>query len=324
MSMKNNQKFNIRFVAMSATQLAANNGAGFWNDSDGWGTYQEATKYTTETLETSCADRTRDVDLQWIALHAPTAETHGTAIPYRVVHAKNRGDKVLTVSDIDAVDDDDAVAKVEATFPGCDVYFTEPFNRADLSYAVYSATEDQKGGGFWNNDQGWTERQHAERFSAYERTHLSLPISSGADAQWVPYEYLNVTMAAELACPHGTQPSWGTVMKYFGLDQSFQWRPEQIRQYTQNYLDSVKQEAPIQVSLDGGATFAPAPEGVRVIYNDVMIPGEDGRGELHLNATVDGLIADVWSTRDQPLDHNIGTSATPLDDMVQKLVDANS
>ncbi len=284
--MQINQNFNIRFVAMSATQLATNNGAGFWNDSDGWGMYQEATKYTTETLKTSCVDRTRDADMQWIVLQAPTAETHGTAIPYRVVYAKNRGDKVLTVSDIDAVDDDDAVAQVEATFPGCDVYFTEPFNRAVLSYAVYSATEDQKGGGFWNNDQGWTEREHAERFSAYERTHLSLPISSGADAQWVPYEYLNVTMNAQPACRHGAQP--------------------------------------IQVSLDGGVTFAPAPEGVRVIYNDVMIPGEDGRGELHLNATTEGLIADVWTTRESSLDHNIGTSATPLEDMVHELVEANS
>lgn len=79
----------------------------------------------------------------------------------------------------------------------------------------------------------------------------------------------------------------------------------------------------IQVSLDGGATYQPAKEGVRIIYSGMPIPGEDGTGELHLNATHEGLITDVWTTREAPLDHNIGTSSETLDDIIGRLVDDN-
>lgn len=85
----------------------------------------------------------------------------------------------------------------------------------------------------------------------------------------------------------------------------------------------VSEQAPaaIQVSLDGGESYLPADSGVRVIYSDVMIPGEDGRGELHINLSEEGIISDLWTTRDAPLDHNIGTSALNLDDLVHGLVD---
>lgn len=76
----------------------------------------------------------------------------------------------------------------------------------------------------------------------------------------------------------------------------------------------------IKISLDGGRTFVDAPEGVRVIYDEVMIPGEDSSGELHLNLTHEGVISDLWTTRDEPIDHNIGTSSEMLDDLVFRLV----
>lgn len=76
----------------------------------------------------------------------------------------------------------------------------------------------------------------------------------------------------------------------------------------------------MKISLDGGQTFIEAPEGVRVVYGGVMIPGEDGRGELHVNLTHEGVISDLWTTRDEPLDHNIGTRAEMLDDLVERLV----
>lgn len=80
----------------------------------------------------------------------------------------------------------------------------------------------------------------------------------------------------------------------------------------------------INFSIDGGVTFQEAPEGVRIIYDDVMVPGEDGKGELHLNLTHEGLITDVWATRDAPLDHNIATSSEMFDDMVSRLVEESS
>lgn len=77
------------------------------------------------------------------------------------------------------------------------------------------------------------------------------------------------------------------------------------------------------VSLDGGVTYRPAPDGVRIIYQGVMIDGEDGRGEVHVNATHEGLITDVWTTRDEPLDHNIGTDSVTINDIVARLVGDN-
>ena len=79
----------------------------------------------------------------------------------------------------------------------------------------------------------------------------------------------------------------------------------------------------IKVSLDGGVTFQDANEGVRIVYEGVDIPGEDGTGELHLNATHEGLVTDVWTTREEPLDHNIGTSAQLVEDIVGDLVEEN-
>lgn len=79
----------------------------------------------------------------------------------------------------------------------------------------------------------------------------------------------------------------------------------------------------VKVSMDGGLTYQPAPNGVRIIYERVSVPGEDGLGEVHLNATSEGLITDVWVTREEHLDHNIGTASQMLDDIVGDLVAEN-
>ena len=77
------------------------------------------------------------------------------------------------------------------------------------------------------------------------------------------------------------------------------------------------------VSLDGGVTYSPAQEGVRIIYQDILIAGEDGKGEVHINATHEGLITDIWTTREDPLDHNIGTDSIMIEDIVSRLVAEN-
>lgn len=78
----------------------------------------------------------------------------------------------------------------------------------------------------------------------------------------------------------------------------------------------------MRVSLDGGSTYFDAPQGVRVLHLGVLIPGEDGRGELHLNHTSEGLIADVWATREESLDHNIGTRCFELAALVEDMVES--
>lgn len=79
----------------------------------------------------------------------------------------------------------------------------------------------------------------------------------------------------------------------------------------------------MEVSLDGGSTYQPAAEGVRIVYKGVLIDGEDGCGEVHINATHEGLVTDIWTTRDEPLDHNIGTDSVLIEDIVSRLVAEN-
>lgn len=80
----------------------------------------------------------------------------------------------------------------------------------------------------------------------------------------------------------------------------------------------------MKYSIDGGSTYHDAPEGVRVLYEGVDVPGEDAPGEVHYNHTGEGLITDVWVTRDTSLDHNIGTDCEQISDLVDRLVEEGS
>jgi hypothetical protein len=77
------------------------------------------------------------------------------------------------------------------------------------------------------------------------------------------------------------------------------------------------------VSLDGGETWVEAPQGVRVTYNDVDIPGEDEQGSLCFNFTEEGQITDVWVGRGDD-DHNIGTSSEMVEEIVERLVEESA
>jgi len=56
-------------------------------------------------------------------------------------------------------------------------------------YAAYSPNESaiNSGAGFWSNQEGWTDQEHATSFSLDEARTLNLPLSVGQDAQWVPF-----------------------------------------------------------------------------------------------------------------------------------------
>lgn len=76
----------------------------------------------------------------------------------------------------------------------------------------------------------------------------------------------------------------------------------------------------MKVSIDGGVSYQHAPQGVRIIYEGVGIPGENGSGELHITATPEGVITDVW-TGTQESDQNVGTTSRTLDEMVWNAVE---
>lgn len=79
-------------------------------------------------------------------------------------------------------------------------------------------------------------------------------------------------------------------------------------------------DASLLFSLDGGQSYLPAPSGVRMIYRNIEIDGESGLGELHLNATHEGLITDIWTSREEHLDHNIATDSQLVSEIVTRLV----
>lgn len=80
----------------------------------------------------------------------------------------------------------------------------------------------------------------------------------------------------------------------------------------------------MKYSVDGGENWHEAKEGVRIIYNDQLAPVEGGGeyepAELHVNATEEGLILDVWVSKKDYLDHCSGTSSEMSGDIIERLV----
>lgn len=105
--------------------------------------------------------------------------------------------------------------------------------------------------------------------------------------------------------------------------------PKQLQDYFVDENPLPRKETPacnMEVSLDGGLTYQPAPSGVRVVFKDVLIDDENGFGEVHVNATHEGLITDVWGTGEcdrpgqDPMDFNIGTESVLIEDLVSRIV----
>jgi len=69
----------------------------------------------------------------------------------------------------------------------------------------------------------------------------------------------------------------------------------------------------MKISLDGGETWAEAPNGVRILVENIAI--RDDEGELHFNMTNEGVVTDVWVDGD-----NIGTESVMFDEKAEHLV----
>lgn len=80
-------------------------------------------------------------------------------------------------------------------------------------------------------------------------------------------------------------------------------------------------ESTMKVSFDNGETFIDAPQGVLVVQELEHIPGEDGSGELHLSLTDEGIITDLWVSREEPLDHNLGTMSQTYNELAEQLIE---
>lgn len=162
----------------------------------------------------------------------------------------------------------------------------------DRPYVIYASGVAGMEKAFWSNTDGWVEFPQATTFTQVERDMLSLPVAEGSQAKWGEWETANA--------------------------------------YYSNGIFAEEINSKMAVSMDGGVSYQPATEGVRIIYRDVLIDGEDARGEVHINATHEGLVTDIWVNGEcdgpgtAPTDHNIGTSAMRLEDIVSRLVEENS
>lgn len=95
------------------------------------------------------------------------------------------------------------------------------------------------------------------------------------------------------------------------------------------FADSPESECPTcqdsnvkrKVLIDGVEVKA---ERVEIIYENLEIPGEDSPGNLHINATEEGLILDVWNTNNEGVETNSGTSSETAQEIVERLCEENS
>lgn len=72
----------------------------------------------------------------------------------------------------------------------------------NVEYVIRSLSEDPDAphGAFWSNAHGWTVLTEASRFTTSERMAFHLPVSAGADAEWMLTDE-----AADLVPPMWTQ-----------------------------------------------------------------------------------------------------------------------
>jgi hypothetical protein len=82
-------------------------------------------------------------------------------------------------------------------------------------------------------------------------------------------------------------------------------------------VDDVSELGDMQVSLDGGVNYAPAKNGVRVIYTDIPHPADvDDSAELHVNLTGEGIIADLIASGEC-----VGTRAEMATDIASEIAE---
>lgn len=83
-----------------------------------------------------------------------------------------------------------------------------------------------------------------------------------------------------------------------------------------------RQPAPdrLQVSLDGGRTYHPAQQGVRILYEGMPGHEQGEQRNLHVHATGEGLIFDVWQ-QDLEDSRNVGTRSQTAQELIDSLIE---
>lgn len=75
----------------------------------------------------------------------------------------------------------------------------------------------------------------------------------------------------------------------------------------------------MKYSIDGGLTYLDAPQDIRIVYEDLLAPGEDEPCDLHILVAKVGVFYDVWNSKE-----NLGTSCELVGEIVDRLLGENS
>lgn len=78
------------------------------------------------------------------------------------------------------------------------------------------------------------------------------------------------------------------------------------------------------VSVDGGATFQPAPDGAHMMFQEVPMEGGDDDGELHINVTPEAMTLNLWKRQDGSPRLSIGSETESVQDIVSRLLNGNT
>ncbi len=170
-------------------------------------------------------------------------------------------------------------------------------------------------------DRIWTAYQGLSGKRAIDASQKAMKLLEEADS------YLREIRAENL---DGSEPALGELLERLTglwIEADASKTVVQVERESDSKRDAAILEAEagdMQVSLDGGATYQPAVDGVRIIYKGMPIPDGYEDGELHVNATHEGLILDVWATREGlVLNENIGTSSQMATDIIARMVESN-
>ena len=73
--------------------------------------------------------------------------------------------------------------------------------------------------------------------------------------------------------------------------------------------------------LDGTEVVIGNCASVCSVLDDIEVPGEDGPSRLHVTVGGGGVVKDVYTSREADFDHNIGSEATLIEQIVARLVE---
>jgi hypothetical protein len=141
-------------------------------------------------------------------------------------------------------------------------------------------------------------------------------LNPGKDYGWVPYPIppevsINTRMHLTQMQVYEMLP----VLSHFAVHGNLPYLPD-VKGTTMNQTPN--KTPTLTYSVDNGATYQDAPQGVRVSYDnvEVVIDGEETNGRIQVNHSHEGMILDTFGSVVHPHDTHVGTASFDLEDMI--------